>query len=240
MARTGWWSRLGFAKLEQHELRWLLVGVAACMLLLLFIALAGEVTEGDTLAFDTKILVALRTADNPARPVGPDWLESSLLDLTAIGGPTVLALVVLSVVGFLLLQARYRTAAFVLATAITGELLGTSMKHVFNRTRPTVVPHLRDVYSASFPSGHAMESAIIYLTLGAILMRVSEGRLTKVYCLAVAVTLTLLVGASRVYLGVHYPTDVIGGWIIGFVWASLCWLIEQRFGGRAGIDAERP
>ena len=84
-----------------------------------------------------------------------------------------------------------------------------------------------------------MESAIVYLTLGAMLMRVAESRLTKLYCLGLAILLTAIVGISRVYLGVHYPTDVIGGWIIGFVWASVCWLAAQRFEQSAGIEAEK-
>ena len=228
-----------FGRLERHELTWLFVGLGACVLLLAFLTLAGEVTEGDTQAFDNRILQALRKPDDPSRPIGPVWMESSLLDLTAIGGPTVLALVVLAVVGFLLLQTRYRTALFVVLTAISGELINTAMKHAFNRPRPTVVPHLRAVYTTSFPSGHAMESAIVYLTLGAILMRVAERRVTKIYCLGIAMLLTALAGGSRVFLGVHYPTDVIGGWIIGFVWASICWLAAQRFETSAGIDEER-
>jgi undecaprenyl-diphosphatase len=241
-SRHGRWrtlSRLGLGGLERRELIWLFVGLGACVLLLVFLSLAGEVTEGDTQAFDTKILRALRNPDDPSRPIGPAWIESSLLDLTAIGGPTVLALVVLSVVGFLLLQTRYRTALFVVLTAISGELINAALKHAFNRPRPSVVPHLRAVYTTSFPSGHAMESAIVYLTLGAILMRVAERRLTKIYCLGIAMLLTGLAGGSRVYLGVHYPTDVIGGWIIGFVWASVCWLVAERFETSAGIGAER-
>jgi undecaprenyl-diphosphatase len=228
-----------FKRLERHELTWLVVGLGACVLLLAFVTLAGEVTEGDTQAFDNRILQALRKADDPSRPIGPAWVEGSLLDLTAVGGPTVLALVVLAVVGFMLLQTRYRTALFVVLTAMSGELLNAAMKHAFNRPRPTVVPHLRAVYTTSFPSGHAMESAIVYLTLGAILMRVAETRVTKIYCLGIAILLTALAGGSRVFLGVHYPTDVLGGWIIGFVWASICWLVEQRFERRAGIAAER-
>ena len=145
----------------------------------------------------------------------------------------------LAVIGFLLLQTRVRTALFVAITWLSGELLNTAMKHAFNRPRPTIVPHLREAFSTSFPSGHAMESAIVYLTLGTILMRVAESRVTKVYCLGIAILLTVLVGASRVYLGVHYPTDVLGGWIIGFVWASICWLVEERFEARAGIAAEK-
>jgi undecaprenyl-diphosphatase len=238
--QRGWsLSRLGLGNLKRRELAWLFVGLSACVLLLAFLMLAGEVIDGDTQAFDTKILQALRNPDDPSRPIGPPWIEESLLDLTAIGGPTVLGLVVLSVIGFLLLQTRFRTALFVAATWLSGEIVNSALKNAFNRPRPTIVPHLREAFSTSFPSGHAMESAIVYLTLGAILMRVAESRLTKVYCLGIAVLLTVLVGASRVYLGVHYPTDVLGGWIIGFVWASICWLVEERFEATAGIAEEK-
>jgi undecaprenyl-diphosphatase len=161
------------------------------------------------------------------------------VDLTALGGPTVLGLIVAAVIGFLLLQARYRSALAILLAAVTGELLNSAMKSLFMRPRPAIVPHLRTVYETSFPSGHAMNSAIIYLTLGALLMRFAQGRLTKVYCLTLAVLLTCLVGISRVYLGVHYPTDVLAGWTIGLAWASICWLVEQQVDVRAGIRAER-
>jgi undecaprenyl-diphosphatase len=231
------WIR--FRSLKRQELYWLLVGLGACLLLFAFISLAGEVMEGDTQALDVRILKAFRSADDPARPIGPDWIEFALLDLTALGGPTVLGLVVCAVVGFLLLQGRYRTALVILVTSISGEIMNTAMKHAFMRPRPTVVPHLRDAVSTSFPSGHAMDSAVIYLTLGAMLMRVAERRLTKVYCLVVALVLTLLVGVSRVYLGVHYPTDVVGGWILGFAWASICWLVSERFEANTGVIAER-
>jgi undecaprenyl-diphosphatase len=226
-------SRLGIDRLERRELTWLVVGIGACALLLLFLFLAGDVAEGDTLAFDTKILRALRNADDPSRPIGPGWIEPALLDLTALGGATVLGLVVVIVVGFLLLQGRRRTALAVAMTSISGELVNAAMKHAFNRPRPDVVPHLREVFTTSFPSGHAMESAIVYLTLGAMLMRIARRRATKLYALAVAMLLTIVVGVSRVWLGVHYPTDVIGGWMIGFVWASICWLAAQWFERRA-------
>lgn len=231
------WHRL--RRLERHEITWLAVGLGACILLFLFVALAGEVMEGDTRALDTRILLALRDPLDPSRPRGPAWIEGALFDLTSIGGSTVLGLVVLAITGFLVLQTRYRTALVILATAASGEVLNAVLKNAFMRPRPTVVPHLRDVVSTSFPSGHAMESAIIYLTLGAMLMRVAERPLTKAYCLIMAVLLTFLVGVSRVYLGVHYPTDVIGGWTFGFAWASFCWLIAQRFDRQTGVAQER-
>jgi undecaprenyl-diphosphatase len=229
-----WW-----AQLDRRELVWLFAGLGLCLLLFGFVSLAGEVTDGDTQAFDTKILRALRDPADPSRPIGPVWIEAPLLDLTALGGSTVLGLVVIGVVGFLVLQTRYRTAIVVAIAWLSGELLDTALKHVFNRPRPSIVPHLRAVYTTSFPSGHAMESAIVYLTLAAILMRASQSRVTKIYILGIAVLLTTLVGISRVYLGVHYPTDVLGGWIVGFMWASICWLAARRFEGTAHIQAEK-
>jgi undecaprenyl-diphosphatase len=230
------WPR--FRRLERNEITWLLAGLAVSVLLFLFVSLAGEVSEGDTAALDTRILTSLRSEADPSRPIGPAWIEYAMLDLTALGGPTVLGLVVAGVLGFLLLQGRYHTALVILVASVGGELANSALKAVFMRPRPSVVPHLREVLSPSFPSGHAMESAIIYLTLGAMLMRISQRRVTKIYCLLVAVLLTLLVGISRVFLGVHYPTDVIGGWILGFAWATFCWVIERRFESATGVKQE--
>ena len=215
------------------------MGLGGCILLLVFLSLASEVMEGETLAFDKRIVLAFRKADDLSRPIGPAWVESSLLDLTALGGPTVISLIVLAVIGFLVLQSRYWTALFIFLTTTTGEIVGYAMKGLFLRPRPDIVPHLREAFSTSFPSGHAMQSAIVYLTLGAMLMRLAERRLTKIYCCAAAMGLTFLVGLSRVYLGVHYPTDVLAGWIVGLFWASLCWLVAQHYEVRAGIKAER-
>ena len=239
--RTTWWKRstTWLTRLERHELAWLLVGLSSCVLMLVFLKLSGAVMEGETMAFDKQIVQAFRKADDPSRPIGPAWMASAMMDITALGGPTVLGLMVVAVVGFLVLQGRYWTALFILMTALSGELVSYALKAIFFRPRPSVVPHLREAFSTSFPSGHAMQSAIMYLTLGAMLMRLAERRLTKIYCCTAAMVLTFLVGLSRVYLGVHYPTDVLAGWIVGLFWALLCWLIAQHYEVRAGIKAER-
>ena len=240
MVRRTWTrARARFSRLERRELTWLLMGLGCCVLLFVFLKLASEVMEGDTQGMDTRIVRALRKADDPSKPIGPAWMESVLEDLTALGGPTVTWLVILSLSGFLLLETKYRTALFVFVTAASGDLLNHAIKGLFSRARPTVVPHLRDAFSTSFPSGHSMESAIVYLTLAAMLMRILDGRVAKAYCLGLALLITFLVGASRVFLGVHYPTDVIGGWIIGLFWATLCWLAAQHYEVRAGLRAER-
>ncbi len=155
--------------------------------------------------FDARVLRSLRRADDPSTPIGPAWLRSGALDITALGSPTVLGLVTLAICGFLLLQRMARTAAFVFVATTGGWLVNSLLKDLFQRARPEVVPHLRDVMSLSFPSGHAMTSAAVYLTLGALSMRVADRRVTKFYCMAVAMGVSVLVGASRVFLGVHYP-----------------------------------
>jgi len=224
-------------RLERAELKLLVIGLGLCGVLFLFIRLAGEVMKGDTQTLDVQIIRSLRSAADPALPIGPAWMEGVLIDVTALGSPIVLGLIVLIITGYLLLEARYVTAVIVLLSSISGEILNETLKVFFERPRPSVVTHLRTVVTASFPSGHAMESAIIYLTLGALLMRVVEGRITKVYCMAMAMFLTLIVGVSRVFLGVHYPSDVLGGWMLGFFWAAVTFLVTQRF--ERTVDRER-
>ena len=226
-------------KRDRDEL-FILIGMLALIGSVWVIAnLAGEVLEGDTLEFDKKLLSALRKADDPSQPIGPAWLELAAFDLTALGGPTVLGLTVAAVIGYLLLHGLYRHSAFVLLASGGGWLLNGLLKEWFARPRPDVVPHLREVMTLSFPSGHALTSAAIFLTLGALLMRVAERRLVKFYCMFVAVMATLLVGTTRVYLGVHYPTDVLAGWLIGVSWALCCWLLERSIDRTAGLRRER-
>ena len=227
------------AKRDRDEL-WLLLGTLVLLgIIYAVISLAGEVLEGDTLEFDKRLLASLRKADMPAQPIGPAWLELAAFDITALGGPTVLGLTVFAVVGFLVLHGLYRNAAFVFLASVGGWMLNDLLKEVFARPRPDVVPHLRDVMSLSFPSGHALTSAAVFLTLGALLMRVAKSRFVKFYIMSIAMLATLLVGATRVYLGVHYPTDVLAGWLIGTSWALFCWLLERSLERTAGLKKER-
>ena len=239
-SRSAWRRRLSrLAPSDRSELVVLLGGLGILVLMLAFFLLAAEVLEGDTQAFDVRVLTALRRADDPSMPIGPAWLRAGALDITALGSPTVLGLTTLAVCGFLVLQRMIRTAAFVFVATTGGWVLNAVLKGVFQRARPSVVPHLQDVMSLSFPSGHAMTSAAVYLTLGALTMRVASGRVTKFYCMATAMLVTLLVGTSRVFLGVHYPTDVLAGWLAGMFWALACWIVERRIERRAGLGREQ-
>ena len=205
----------------------------------IFVALAGEVMEGDTRQFDEWLLSALRDPADPQRLRGPRWLLMAAEDITALGGPAVLGLTVVAVTGYLLLQGLYRNGLFIFIASTGGWLLNWSLKATFDRTRPDIVPHLREVMTSSFPSGHALTSAAVYLTLGALLMPIAKGRGAKYYCVATAMGVTALVGASRVILGVHYPSDVLAGWLIGLSWALLCWTVERLLERRAGLRREQ-
>ncbi|MFS2011976.1 phosphatase PAP2 family protein [Azospirillum sp. CT11-132] len=222
--------------LARPEVRLLLalLGVAGGTLAVLW--LGGEALEGDTRAFDRTILLSMRVPGNPADPIGPGWVERMAQDLTSLGSITDLTVVTLLVIGFLVV-ARARGAAVLLAASVGGGMLVSSaLKMMFERPRPDLVPHLAQVVTASFPSGHAMLSAVTYLTLGALLTRLQLGRRAKRYVMAAAVGLTLVIGISRVYLGVHWPTDVLAGWCMGAAWALLCWAIARWLQRRGSVE----
>lgn len=185
-------------------------------------------------ALDRDILLALRNPADPADPLGPRWLEEAVRDFTALGSGSVLLFVVLAVILYFLISGRAASALFVLFAVGGGQILSSLLKLFIDRPRPDVVPHGMEVFSLSFPSGHAMLSAVTYLTLGSMLARVMPGRALKVYVMGIAAALTVLVGLSRLYLGVHWPSDVLAGWCAGAAWAMVCWLAARRLLSRRG------
>ena len=217
----------------------LLVLLLVAVSLWLFAEIADEVLEDETHAFDQAVLLALRTPGDPSNPWGPAWLEEVCFDFTALGSAWVLTFLTLAVVGFLLLQSQRRMAVLVVIAAGGAMLLSFTLKRGFDRPRPDLVPHSVMVQSPSFPSGHAVVSAAVYLTLGALLARVQPQRRLKLYILMLAVGVTIIVGFSRVYLGVHWPTDVLAGWAIGAAWALLCWLVAFWLQQRGQIEPGR-
>lgn len=212
-----------FARLGRQELSILLSLLLVASAIWLFATLANGMVEGETHAFDRAVLLAMRMPGNPTEPWGPRWLTEVVRDYTALGGVGLLTFMTLAVMGFLLLQGTPRVAMMVVVTVGGGMLLSSLLKQGFARPRPDLVPHSVLVHTASFPSGHAMLSAVVYLTLGALLARVQPQRRLKVYVLTMAVVLTTLVGLSRIYLGVHWPTDVLAGWMASAAWALLAW-----------------
>lgn len=205
-----------------------------------FIEVADEVIEGESLAFDETILRALRQPGDPSRSIGPAWLLAVARDLTALGGVAVITLVTSASVGYLAFRRKFGAMLLVLASIGGGALVSTLLKQWFERPRPTAVTHLIEVHSLSFPSGHSMLSAVTYLTLGSLLARTTADWRIKAYLLTLAVFLTMTIGATRIFLGVHYPTDVLGGWCAGLSWALLCSLVARWLQRRGAVEPETP
>ncbi|HEY0848040.1 MAG TPA: phosphatase PAP2 family protein [Noviherbaspirillum sp.] len=233
------WFRLAalLRRVSLAEKSTVFAAAVAATSLFAFVEIADDMTEGDTTAFDTQVLLAFRDAADRANPLGPAWLEVIMRDFTALGGVAVLTTVTLLVAGFLILTRKRHAAWMVLFSVSGGILLSNLLKWGFARPRPDLVPHATAVYSQSFPSGHAMLSAVVYLTLGTLLARTQSDIRVKIYLLAAASTLTLLVGISRIYLGVHWPTDVLAGWAGGAAWALMCWMLMLWLQGKGRIEA---
>ena len=225
------------------EFQCLVVGLMLVLGAWALIQLVDEVVEGDTRTFDEWVIRSLRQDADISLPIGPRWLRMAGADLSGLGDPVILLFVILAVAGWLFLERKFHAMWFVLAAALGGQVMSTVFKAVFARERPDIVPHLVEVSSASFPSGHSMMSAVVYLTLGALLVRLEIRRRTRIYSMTIAVLATLLVGFSRIYLGVHFPTDVLAGWLIGLMWALLCWILVRILQQRGAVEdpeAEHP
>jgi undecaprenyl-diphosphatase len=218
---------------KRTEFSVLLAGIIVAFGLWSFQELVEVARDSTAHNFDTGILLALREPSRPDDPIGPAWLEEAVRDITSLGSTSVLVLVTLGAVIYLLMIRQRFEAMLVLFTVVGGQILSSLLKLGIDRPRPELVSHLVDVHTLSFPSGHAMLSAVVYMTLGSLLAGHATSRTLKIYVLGVAVLLTFLVGASRAYLGVHWPSDILAGWSIGFAWAMACWLAARWLAGRA-------
>jgi undecaprenyl-diphosphatase len=203
-----------------------------------FAEIADEVVEGDVQSFDERILLAMRNPDDVSDPIGSTSVEELGRDFTSLGGVGVITAVTLVVVGYLLLVRKSSTALFLVIAIASGAAIMSLLKDTFDRPRPMLVPHGSYVASASFPSGHSMVSMVTYLTLAVLLGTLVERRRVRVYILLVAITLVIIIGVSRVYLGVHWPSDVLAGWTGGAVWALLAWQVARWFQQRGEMAEE--
>ena len=196
------------------------------ILLLAFIAIADEVSELSTQKFDEAILLALRAA--PDDPLGSHAVEAGVMHISALGSSVVTTLIVIIVTGFFALAGHWRYAGLVVASSVGCAVVMSLLKGLFERARPTVVTHLDPPGGLSFPSGHSTISAALYMTLAVLIARTLDKRRLRVYVVCMGVLMMVLIGVSRLYLGVHYPTDVLAGWCIGSAWALGCWALMTR------------
>lgn len=214
------------------------LGATAALLVLTvgawgFLSIADEVAEGETRALDLAVLRALRVDGLPHELVGPQWLHIAATDVTALGSVTVLGLLIVLAFALLASMRRWTEGLLLIAGAGGGLAISQTLKRVFERERPDLAYRAVEAVNASFPSGHAMLSAVVFLTLGVLAARFADRRRVKVLAVGAAVLISLLVGLSRIYLGVHWASDVLAGWCVGAAWAMACWLaaflVQRRF-----------
>lgn len=218
------------ASIEPRRHRWgrprraiyVFAGLTA-LLLWAFGSVTDEVLEGETTAFDDAVTGFFRDRADPSQPWGPAWFQEAMRDVTALGSFTVLGFILLVTVIYFAMSGRTRTAAFVGFSVVGGTVLSTLLKEMFDRPRPDMAEAAR-VFTASFPSGHATMSAVVFLTLGLLLAEATGRRGLQAFFVGLGVFMTIAIGVSRVYLGVHFPTDVIAGWSLGGAWALVCWV----------------
>lgn len=189
-----------------------------------FVAVANDVNENELQRFDNGLLLLFRQPGDVSAPIGPSWVAQSVVEITTLGGYPVLVTLVTAIAGFLLVYRKFGPAIFMVAAIVSGTVVSQLLKIVYDRPRPDIVDHLVATHTASFPSGHATMSAVVYLTLATMIVRLVDDVAVRIYVILMAVLLTFMVGMSRIYLGVHWPSDVIAGWALGTAWACLSWL----------------
>ncbi len=214
------------------------MSILTLAVLLLAFGIIAQVAGGAPSTFDRSAMLAFRKSSNPSVPIGPAWLQEAARDITSLGSIIVLGIITSAVVGYLFLASKPAVAGLMLIAVFGGIALNDLLKFAFARPRPDFVTHVARVFTTSFPSGHATLSAITYLTIAALLARTYPSYTMGLYFISLAVFLTALIGVSRIYLGVHYPTDILGGWCIGGAWALGCWVLMAWL--QAGGQVEPP
>lgn len=246
-ARARHITNRAYTHLSRIELN-LLIALALLMGAFWLFANVTEVVfdEEGPYALDQRLLLAMRTPGDPGDPLGPLWVEEAMRDVTAMGSTAVVGFITLSAAAYLIIRRNYQTALLLLVAVFGAYLLSHILKSTFGRPRPDLVPRATAVFNPSYPSGHSMLAAVVYLTLGALLARQEAQRRLKLFIMGLAIFTAAAIGISRIYLGVHWPTDVVAGWAAGAIWAILVWLADRWLRSRgqrkalAAAQEERP
>lgn len=210
------------------------LGIAGFALIILLV-LNDAVTD-----LERSMLLALRVANDLSDLIGPGWFEEAVAELTALGGFTIITLVTIFAVAILTMLGHGSAALYLAVVLGSATIVSNGLKLFFERQRPDIVPHIDRTFTASFPSGHAMMSMVTWLTIAAVTIRFVPRHELRILIVVSAILLSILIGASRVYLGVHWPTDVLAGWCAGLFWACGCWLMahyinRRRTFGHSGV-----
>ncbi len=237
MRDAGWSMRNGLGAIASLQPR-VLVPVAAAFG---FLGLALFIVSGRSFQFDSTIVLLLRSANDPATPLGPAWFAEMMRDVTALGSFVGLGLITVAASLTLWLCGWRRLAVGLALTVLSATLVSTGLKILIGRERPDIVAHAALTFTASFPSGHAFLSAVTLLSIaGFVGLAARRADMTRL-CLWLAWTMIILIGVSRIYLGVHWPTDVLAGWCLGIAWSSLAVAWLGRGMAAAGtLPAGRP
>jgi undecaprenyl-diphosphatase len=225
------------AWLKSADLRLLAELCAIGVLVVVFLKIAHEASDGVE-NLDRAILLALRTA--PDDPIGGDAVQAAMLHITGLGSSVVTGLITLIAVLFLAIAGRWRYAGLVLAAAIGTLLAMLALKGLYDRPRPPFVTHLDPQSDESFPSGHSMIASALYLTLATLIARALPTRRLRVFTIATGAALALMIGISRLYMGVHYPTDVLAGWTVGCAWALMCGIMARKLAPKVAEHEPAP
>jgi len=195
-----------------------------------FLTVADAMAEGNTRALDERLILALRTPGDLHDPIGSHTVEEAIRDVTALGGTMMVTLVTLVAVVAFLFHRKYRHAEVMAGAVLLAWVSSETTKALYARPRPDLVPHEVYVYSGSFPSGHSTLAAACYLTLAMLVASLGTRRRSKALAYGLAGLVLIAVGFSRVYLGVHWPSDVLAGWCLGALWALAAWLALRAIG----------
>lgn len=204
-----------------------------------FAKIAATVVSGKTTGFDEAVMRFMGQHQVP-------WISNLMVELTMLGTGIVVAMIVAVSALFLWLYDYKNSSTLLLVTTLGGILLNNVLKLGFDRPRPQFFEWGTHVMSSSFPSGHAMSAAIVYPTVAYLAARLQKTHFARVTTMLAAALLVLLICLSRVYLGVHYPTDVLAGVVVGLAWSAFCMTtleVAQLYAKRnapAMVEGEHP
>lgn len=200
-------------------------------------ALTALVLKGGLSALDRAAFDMVRSGAGFADGAMPTWLRESVRDITALGSTTVLTLAVAATTVFLAAARRGRLAVLMATSAAGATIFNFGLKALIGRSRPDAIEALVPTASASFPSGHALITMSVLMSIGGLTAFAAGRRSERVAVLGAALSLAVMVGLSRILLGVHWPSDVLAGWLFGLAWAGLTLHVARRM-DRPGRDPD--